>query len=71
MTLELDKRIPIAFLVTIALQTGGLAFWLGQLSTRIDQLERQVVRSQEQRDKLIAMEVQLQNIKTLLERLDK
>jgi Tfp pilus assembly protein PilO len=70
MTFELDKKIPIAFLVAIVIQTLGYAFWMGQLSTRIDSLETYVVRTQDQRDRLIAMEVQLRNISNTVEKIE-
>lgn len=70
MSIEFDRRIPIGFLLAVALQTAGLAFWLGQLSTRIDALESQVIRSQEQRDRLIAMEAQLRGIARIVEKIE-
>jgi hypothetical protein len=33
---RLDKHIPIALLLAIALQTGGGIWWLAQLSAKID-----------------------------------
>lgn len=35
----LDKRIPIALLVTIAVQTGGVVWWASTISSRVTALE--------------------------------
>lgn len=67
---HLDKRIPVALIVTLALQTAGVFFWMGQLSVRIDQLEAQVLRSSKNSDRLTRLEVQLENMDNTLQRID-
>lgn len=67
---HLDKRIPVALIVTLGLQTAGVFFWMGQLSVRIDQLENQVLRAATNSDRLTRLEVQLENMGLTLERID-
>jgi len=67
---HLDKRIPVALIVTLALQTAGVFFWMGQLSVRIDQLESQVLRSATNSDRLTRLEVQLEQVTQSLDRIE-
>ncbi|MBX9596137.1 MAG: hypothetical protein K2X46_17360 [Roseomonas sp.] len=34
---HLDKRVPIALILAVAVQTAGMVWWAGQLSARVDQ----------------------------------
>lgn len=34
-----DKRIPLALVITITLQTGGLVWWAATISSRVASLE--------------------------------
>ena len=36
---QIDKRIPLALILTVVIQTVGLAVWLGGLSNRVSTLE--------------------------------
>lgn len=67
---HLDKRIPVALIVTLGLQTAGVFFWMGQLSVRIDQLENQVLRAATNSDRLTRLEVQLEQMGMTLNRID-
>lgn len=67
---HLDKRIPVALIVTLALQTAGVFFWMGQLSVRIDQLESQVLRAATNSDRLTRLEVQLEQASQTLGRIE-
>lgn len=50
---HLDKRVPLALIATIAIQTGGGIWWASGVDTRVGTLERDVVRVQveQQRDR--------------------
>lgn len=65
--IQFDGKVPVVWIVGMALQTAAFAFWLGQLSTRIDQLETQLDRSQGFSERLVRIEVQLDNIERSLE----
>lgn len=40
---HLDKKVPLALILTMALQTLGVIWWAASLSTRVDHQERQIV----------------------------
>jgi hypothetical protein len=40
---HLDKKVPIALIFTMAIQTVGVIWWAASLSTRVDHQERQIV----------------------------
>ena len=68
---HLDKRVPLALIFTIFLQTSGAVWWASSIAERMDQIERRMdnaaVRSQNV-DSLIAQ--QATNIAVLVERLE-
>lgn len=39
---HLDKRVPIALILAIVLQTGGFIWWAAGLSHRVDQHTREI-----------------------------
>ena len=67
---HLDKRIPVALIITLGLQTAGVFFWMGQLSVRIDQLENRALSAATNSDRLTRLEVQLEQVGATLERID-
>ena len=48
---HLDRKVPLALIVTMAIQTLGVIWWAASLSTRVDHQERQI-------DSLVAAEQQ-------------
>jgi hypothetical protein len=63
---HLDKKVPIALIVAIALQSGGVMWWVGSSSQRLDQNERQVTALAPQvtatAEKIIRVESKLEAI---------
>jgi len=39
---HLDKRVPIALIVAIVLQSGGAFWWASNLTTRVTEIERRL-----------------------------
>ena len=39
---HLDKRIPVALIITIVVQTAGIVWWAATLNARVDVLEAQI-----------------------------
>jgi hypothetical protein len=71
----LDKRVPIALILTIAIQTGGLIWWASDVNARVAQLERQAAVAAPQPERIIRLETQIEairegiaEIKTLIRR---
>ena len=59
---HLDRRVPIALIVTIALQTGGIAYFFGALTTRLEQAEKIIDARTPIAERVTRMEVQLNTI---------
>ncbi len=68
---HMDRRIPLALIVTIGIQTAGVFFWMGQLSVRIDQLERQITMASQNDSRLTRLEVQIDNATKLLTNIER
>jgi hypothetical protein len=61
---HLDKRVPLALMVTIGLQTGGVIWWTSSLNERVSSLERNAVATAPQGDRLTRVEVKIENIQS-------
>lgn len=48
---HLDKRVPVALIITILLQTVGAGIWVGTIASRVTTLEQQSDRQSDQIDK--------------------
>jgi len=67
---SVDKRIPLALILTLLLQTGGFAFWMGQLTTRLAQVEKTVDAGATNGDRLTRVEVKLETINSAINRVE-
>ena len=45
----IDRHIPLALLIGLMVQTGGVVWWAATLSTRVDALEKLIVTSTDER----------------------
>lgn len=61
---HLDKRIPIALVVTILLQTVGAIWWAATISARVTALEDKPP------ERLVRVETQVEGINKTLERIE-
>jgi hypothetical protein len=61
---HLDKRVPLALIVTIVVQTAGLVWWASSLSERVNSLEKSRDASAPQADRLTRVEVKLEVVQT-------
>lgn len=68
---SLDRRIPLALIIMLALQTAGFTFYMGSLSQRVDQNERTLERGSGAGDRLTRLEVQLDNIQKAIARVER
>lgn len=59
---HLDKRVPIALLVAIILQTSGAIWWAATIQGRVDRLDEIVGVRATDGDRLIALEIRLESV---------
>ena len=55
----LDKRVPIALIVTLGVQTMVIVWWAATASFRLDQLEHKVEKAAPQAERIIRLEEKL------------
>lgn len=59
---HLDKKVPLALIVTIIAQTMAIVWWAATASSRLDQLERQVNTAAPQAERIIRLETKMDGI---------
>ena len=64
---HLDKRVPIALILAILLQTGGGFWWASNITTRVDRLEANSNNTVILTERVIRLEEQMKNTNKLLE----
>ena len=65
-----DKRVPIAILLAILVQTGGAIWWAATISARVDRLDEMVGVRITDGDRLIALEIKLSLVREQLIEVD-
>lgn len=68
---HLDRKVPLALMLTIAFQTGIFIWWAAQLSERVNTLERSAVLYAPQDQRLTRMEVKIENVEKVMIRLER
>lgn len=63
---HVDRKVPLAVIVTLMIQTGGFIWWGAKADERLSNLERRVEISAPQADRLTRVEVNLESIKESL-----
>jgi hypothetical protein len=59
---HLDRKVPIALIVALAVQTSAVSWWAATLSARVDLLERQAVAIGPQAERIIRLESKVDGI---------
>lgn len=59
---HLDKRVPIALIVTIIMQTGGALWWAASQSERVNYIERSVIASEPIKGQIIRLETKMDSL---------
>jgi hypothetical protein len=59
---HLDRRIPIAFIAAICLQTGGMIWFASALNERVSNLEKLTSASPAQDTRLTRVEVRMEQV---------
>jgi len=67
---HLDRRVPLALIVAILIQTAGALMWAGAASERINQLERQVISEDDMGERTARLEAQAAYMRATLARIE-
>jgi hypothetical protein len=59
---HLDKRVPLALIVTLALQSGAFIWWAAKADNRLEYLERTVNASAPQIERVIRLEAKMDSV---------
>lgn len=65
-----DRRVPIAVIFAIVMQSGAALWWAATISSRVGVLERDVAQTSETYERVIRLEGQVENNTRLLQRID-
>lgn len=59
---HLDKKVPVAIIAAMLIQTGGIVWWAAQTSERLTSVERRIESTAPQADRLTRVEVKVDNL---------
>jgi hypothetical protein len=59
---HLDKKVPIAMIMAIVFQTGGMVWWAASASERLNALERKAEVAAPQAERLARVETKLESV---------
>lgn len=59
---HLDRKVPVAIIVALMMQTGGFVWWAATASERLNALERKVDMAAPQADRLTKVETRLEAV---------
>ena len=65
---HLDRRVPVALIVTIIMQTVGIVWWAASISARVDVLERRLEEARHNQSRIVRLEA---NQNAVYQRLDR
>lgn len=68
---HMDKRVPIALIFAIAVQTGAGLIWAGAAGERIRQLETQSALTANMTERLVRVEEQIGFARASLDRIER
>lgn len=59
---HLDKKVPIALIFAMAVQTGTFVWWAASLSERVNYLERSSLAAAQQPERIVRLETKVETI---------
>lgn len=67
---SLDRRVPVALILSIVLQSASLFMWVGALTSRVVELESKAVRAIDAGERVIGLEVEMREVRRVLQRIE-
>lgn len=68
---HLDRRVPLALILAIVVQTAALGIWVGTIQTRVSQLEKIQDARSSQLERIVTVESRLAFMAETLSRLER
>lgn len=68
---HLDRRVPLAMILAIAVQTAGVIWWGSSINERVNQLEARALVTAPQGDRITRMEVKLETVQQGIQRIER
>jgi hypothetical protein len=59
---HLDKKVPIALILTLAFQTAAIVWWAASISARVDTLEQRTIAAAPQAERIVRLETKLDGV---------
>jgi hypothetical protein len=59
---HLDKKVPLALILAILLQTAAAVWWASSIGERVNQLERQSAMTAPQAERIVRLETKVDAI---------
>ena len=59
---SLDKRVPLALIIAILMQTAAALWWAASLNARVEQLERQAIVAAPNVERIVRLETKMDAI---------
>lgn len=66
-----DRRIPIAMILAIVIQTASIIWWAAGINGRVGTLESQNIQTADQPGRIVRLETQFAGIDKTLDRLER
>lgn len=60
---KIDRHIPVAVILTLLIQVGGVLIWATQLDARVSGIEQQAISSNTLNEKFARLDERLDNMK--------
>lgn len=64
---HLDKRVPLALILTVIVQTAVLGVWVGSIQQRVQQNEQAIAESADTAERLARIEAILERVERRLD----
>lgn len=68
---HLDKKVPVALIITIMMQTAGGIWFISKLDSRVAALEQATAYKADNRERIVRLETEIPQIKEMLGRIDR
>jgi len=69
-TFRLERKIPLALMAALLVQTGGVLLWTGRAAARVDALEQRVAAQSTVAERLARLEAQGEATRAVVSRVE-